>query len=846
MRAPSPLSWGLSSGAMRGLGGRPLVPALLLFALGIWLAPHFLPVPRLALSLAAVLSLAGFWGSRRFPLSCFVIVSLAFCLGGLGLAQLRGEVEIPFPLDREEVVEGRVTSVAAPREGRTRLHLEVRHILREQKTFEVRFGVRLTVEGAPAVFAGDVLRARVRLRPIEGPQNPGMADPRPGHAAQGTLFFGRVVRGQWSAQGAPPRAALFQRDYRARFADLCARAMRGAAAAQLVQTLGLGDRAALPEEALEDFRAAGLAHLLSVSGLHVGVVALGLYRLLRWLLTRSAALILRCDVLRIASVATLPMCWGYVFLSGAAVPAIRAGVMVSALLAARILRREQDAPSALCLAGFALLVLDPAALRAISFQLSFAAVAGLMLLQPPMRALLPRCSSLAQGQLAARAPRTALARAAGALCSTIAATLAASLSTAPLVARAFQQTSLVAVIANVVALPIGRALTVLSASAALLMSLSEPLAALLLCLADPLAELLLATAGLMSAMPMASLRVPAPASLTIALFYAALLALPLFARARRMALALACLGLLGIGAGVVLPLLARQLDRELRVTFFAVGQGDAALIRFPDGRAMLIDGGGDPEGRWRVGERVLRPALRSLGIRRLDIALLSHPHPDHALGLIDVAEALRPREIWIAGDRGAGQGILTRALIEAVPGAKLAELSAGDRRTWGEVALEILHPPRDAAHLDENDASLTVRLTFRDVSFLFTGDLERAGEEMLLEAQPELRATVLKVPHHGSKTSSTPRFVEAVAPAHAVFSCGRDNPFGFPHPAVVARYEAVGSAIHRTDRDGAIAMATDGRALRVEVPHKDRSSAGLRFLRSELDAPRAFEAKARP
>lgn len=831
---------------MRGLAGRPLLLAALLFALGIWTAVWLPQMPAFLLLAALPLTLFGFLGSQRFPLVCFSLISLAFFVWGAGMAQLRSRVEVPFLLDDEEIVEGRVTSVALLRDGRTRLNLEVRRILRAKSTFEARFGVRLSVDGAPSVFRGDVLRARVRLRPIDGPQNQGMADLRAGYAAQGILFSGRVVRGQWSAIGSPPRAGLFQRGYRERFADLCARAMRGDAAAKLVRNLGLGERSALPEETLEDFRATGLAHLLSVSGLHVGVVALGCYRLLRWLLSRSVALVLSCDVLRIASLTTLPLCWGYVFLSGAAVPAIRAGAMVSALFFARILGRDQDAPSALCLAGMTILALDPAALHAISFQLSFVAVAALMLLQPPLCALLQSLPSAAKGECPARSESTWRMRCAQALCSTIAATLAASLATAPLVATAFQQASLVAVFANVVALPIGSALTVLSASAALLMPFAEPIAALLLCLADPIAALLLAVTRWMATIPLASWRVPPPSAWTVAMFYAALLAIPLWARSRQWAAALACLGLIGIGAGTCLPLIARHLDDSLRVTFFAVGQGDAALIRFPDGRAMLIDGGGDPEGRWRVGEKVLLPALRSLGIHRIDIALLSHPHPDHALGLIDVAGTLKPREIWVARDRSAGQSALTGALIDAARGAELIELAAGDRRTMGEVALEILHPPSDAAHLGDNDASLAVRLAFRGVSFLFTGDLERAGERMLLEAHRDLSAIVLKVPHHGSRTSSTPQFVKAVAPAHAVFSCGRHNLFGFPSPAVVSRYEAVGSAIHRTDRDGAITFVTDGKSLRVDKPFAALKSAGQSFLRSALDAPDAFEAKALP
>ncbi|MDR0965216.1 MAG: DNA internalization-related competence protein ComEC/Rec2 [Myxococcales bacterium] len=825
----------------RALGGRPLLLSALLFALGIALAPWLPSLPGVIVALCAACALLAALGSRRVPLICFSLISLSFFLWGVGLAQLRARVEVPRLLEDEEVVEGRVASDPEARDGRTRFILEVARLLRREGVpVDARFGVRLSVEGDPAVFRGDVLRAKVRLRPIDGPQNWGASDPRPGHAARGVLFFGTVVRGQWSAIGHPPVAASFQKAYRDRFAALVGRVVGdGPATAELIQTLGLGDRATLPEETLDDFRAIGLAHLLSVSGLHVGVVALGFYRLLRWLLTRSARLILRIDVLRLASIGALPMAWAYVCLTGAEVPAIRAGVMVSALFAARILDREQDAPSALCLSALLILATDPASLRALSFQLSFVSIAALLVLQPRFRRLFPTMPIARSGW------RALISRSANALFSTIAATLAASLATAPLVASAFQQASLMAVAANAAALPIGSALTVLSAAAALAMPLSDHLATAILWIAAPLARGLLALANLLSTPTWASLHVASPTPLFIAAFYGSLLAIPLWERSHRAAACLAIAGLLTCGMSTAWPLVDRRLDRSLRVTFLAIGQGDAALVRFPLGQTMLIDGGGDPEGRWKIGAQVLLPALRRLGIHRVDTLVLSHPHPDHALGLIEVASALAPREVWIGAN--TANAPLTRALLDASNQAEIHVLAAGDRRSIDGVEIDVLHPPSRDVGLRENDASLLMKLRWGEVSFLFTGDLERTEEALLVEARSDLRATVLKVPHHGSRTSSTPAFVEAISPAHAVFSCGRGNLFGFPNPEVVERYVHQGSAIHRTDREGAITFATDGRTLRVEKPFADEAGARVarRFLRSALDAPMAFEAKAR-
>ena len=799
-----------SSSLERDLAGRPLVLAALLFGLGVWIGPLSPQAPGVALVVALSLSTMALAGSRRAPILSFALVSLASALWGVGLSQRQAAIELPADLAAEEVVEGRVVAVSPPRENRTRVHLRVHRVIRGEAFFDARFGVWLSLDGAPSLYVGDSVRARVRLRKPRGPTNPGQRDRRGEDQAQGIAFLARPVRGQWSAIGFPPPPARFQRDYRERFAELCARAIDEGNAARLVRTLGLGDRAALPEETLSDFRDTGLAHLLSVSGLHVGVVALGLCRLLRWLLTRFSALTLRCDVPRLAALLTVPMCWLYVFLSGAEVPAVRSGVMVSALFLARVLGRDDDAPSALCLAALVILARDPAALRSISFQLSFVAVASLMLGTRPLNEWLSRRLSLDESD-----ERSRLLRCARWLCATLAATAIASLATAPLVARAFGQTSIVAVLANLVALPLGSALTVLSACAALAMSLCEPIAALLLCLCDPLAALLLEITRLFASLPWASLDVSPPTGAVVAAAYACLLALWLWPRSRRAGMLSACIGALGLVVFAGLPWMARHMDRSLRVTFFDIGQGDAALVRFPDGQTMLIDGGGDPEGRWRVGERVLVPALRALGVERLDIAMLSHPHPDHANGLIESAAALRPREIWIARGQTQVPGGLSRALVDAAPKAQIVELAAGDRRELSGVEVAILHPPPNAPHLGENDASLSARLSLGEISFLFTGDIEALGEQALLSAGRDLRATVLKAPHHGSRTSSTPEFVAATSPGHVVFSCGRDNRFGFPHAEIVARYESRGSAIHRTDRDGAITFVTDGQSLNV-------------------------------
>jgi len=394
----------------------------------------------------------------------------------------------------------------------------------------------------------------------------------------------------------------------------------------------------------EGFNASGLVHVLSVSGLHIAVIAAGLYRVLRWLLSRSEQLLLATNVRSLAAVLAIPACWLYVVLTGAEIPAVRSGMMASALFLAIALGRDADGPSSLAAAFLAALVWDPSSLHSLSFQLSFAAVAGLMLLTSPLRALVP----VAKPDPERKGARAFVAKLRAAVLQAAAASLAASLATAPLVAAAFQRASLVSVLANALALPVASALTVVAACSAVVFSVWEWAATPLLVLSEPIARLLLAISHLFASLPFASAQVAAPSPPFWVAWYALLSAIPLFRRRRRLAWTLAAPSV----AVLVLLGLARLMGPAtrdtLQITFFAVGQGDAALVQLPEGKNLLIDGGGEPTGHFDPGERIVVPALIELNATRLQAAVLSHPHPDHALGLLSVVRRLGAQEIWVA------------------------------------------------------------------------------------------------------------------------------------------------------------------------------------------------------
>ncbi len=258
----------------------------------------------------------------------------------------------------------------------------------------------------------------------------------------------------------------------------------------------------------------------------------------------------------------------------------------------------------------------------------------------------------------------------------------------------------------------------------------------------------------------------------------------------------------------------------LRITMLDVGQGDGALVDLPNGELLLVDAGG---GRPDPGARALVPLLRARRRSVVDLAVLTHPHPDHYGGLRALRESMPVGELWDSGQAEAESphGPVARLLRSARRTAgrvRLAEAVCHRPRRYGGAELEVLWPcPGYDPGYDPNDNSIVLRLSYGERRFLFTGDIEELAEHALVERGEDLSADWLKVPHHGSRTSSTDAFLDAVRPRLAAVSCGRRNRFGHPHPEVTARYDARGIPLFRTDREGGLVFESDGRTIRART-----------------------------
>lgn len=750
---------------------RPLLPISASYALGIALSQEFsLAIP----------------GSWAVALSATVLAAspplapVAFLCAGLAAGSL-AMVPPGHPTRGVLQIEGQVSSVPA------RLGDRARFLLRD---LDGRLLSLTAPQPAWPLAWGDRVRLVVDLQPPSGPRNPGGRDGAALARARGVVLEGH-------ARDAPVRVAApswpsWIEAARCRFALAAAHSLPPPEAA-LVQALGTGDASGIDPQTRDAFSRSGLAHVLSVSGLHLAVVAFGIFRLLWWLGNRWDALATRIDARRWAAAAALPAAVLYAVATGADVPVVRSAVAAGAAFLGVLLGREGTALDALALGALGILALDPGALLDPSFQLSFASVLGLCLIAPRLRAAVP----VGRGSgLVARAREVVLAGA----CASAAATLA----TAPIVAFHFRRFSLLAIPANAVGVPLGSALTVLAALAFLAATISPPAAVPLLWLCGPLARALLAVDSAF-APPWAAPGLASPGRLGLLACYG----LGAAALALRGRLRWACA--LGAAAAFLLPGPIRAQAASgrglLEVTFLSVGQGDAAILRLPDGSAVLVDAGGDATGRRDPGARDVLPLLLDAGVRRVALAFVSHPHPDHLLGLPAIAAQL-PVERLLTSGRVGDEAM--RLALDRLPPAE--HLRAGDLLERGGVRFEVLGPGAAAAALDDNDASLVLRVRYGDTAFLFPGDLERKGQALL--SGEDLAADVVKVPHHGSRTSALPGFAAAVRPRFAVISVAAGNRFGFPHAEALRAWEGTGAAVLRTDDQGAVRFLSDGRHVR--------------------------------
>ncbi|PIE79701.1 MAG: DNA internalization-related competence protein ComEC/Rec2 [Chloroflexi bacterium] len=574
--------------------------------------------------------------------------------------------------------------------------------------------------------------------------------------------------------------------------------------AALLTGILLGDDNGIPPDLAEDFRVTGMTHIIAISGFNIAIIIVILVGITDPFMARKTAVL-------VAIVGIIL----YTILVGADASVVRAAIMGSIfLLTSRWLGRPNFAYASLFFTGLCMTMVNPHTLWDVGFQLSFAATLGLMLYADPF-------TQWTRKHLSRVMERNLTNQVMSILSEAVLLTLAAQILTLPLMIGYFGQLSLISLISNAFILPIQSGVMLWGGLATILGMIWQPLG-------QPFAWIawlfLTATINMVRAfarVPWASLPVSVSPS-GIAILFAAILGVTWYARQtkeRRNVVIDVLKQNLGQKTAVFASIIAlllvfnwssSQPDGLLHVAFLDVGQGDAIFIQTPTGRQILVDGGFYPS--------VLNEQLgRQIPFwdHHLDILIATHPDADHVAGLVEVFDRYTIDHL-ITNDAEQGSSDIYDALLQAAQetNTKRHITQAGEIIDIGDgVRLEILHPGPHFATLDRNENSVSFRLTYGDFSLLLTGDVEEEGEQTMLAQSYPLQSLVFKAGHHGSKTSSTMPFLEAVRPQIIIISAGEDNRFNHPHPEVLARAQAIGAAVLGTYELGTIEVTTDGQTM---------------------------------
>ena len=814
---------------MDGVYRLPLIPIFLAYAAGIY-SGHF-DFPFISQGWIFLSILFGSWTIflviKRTRVGSWIALSLFFLLGIFSIQLYLHPQHPPSHISSftglERIsLEGIVDRPPEHAAGRTQLLIRSEKIILSSRAVPVEGPLLAFFKGeGPPLRVGDRLRFRCRLLPPRGFHNPG------GFSYERHLAFERIYtigffseESGWVklGEGFKNPVTLQVERWRDRIRNFLTREAPPPSSS-IFKALVLGEQGDIPEEIKEYFVLTGTAHLLAISGDQFGIVAFLSFSLLFWILKRSEFLLLSLSVKKWAAGLTIPAIVLYAFIAGAGISVIRAAIMVITFLLSILLNRERNMLHTLALAAFLILIFSPPSLFDVSFQLSFLAVLSILYLVPRFLQEFKRDEI---SLLPITSWRKNILNYMG---LSLLVTGVAILGTAPFVTLHFNRFAPIGFITNLFIVPwVGFVIVPLSLAASIFSFFFVPFASFLINLNGFITLRLVDVLGFLASLPCASFFVSTPTPFEIALFYALLFLAAHLRKGKEIRYLFAGLCIL-FACDLAYWNLKDSFQKDLKLTFIDVGHGDSILIEFPKGKKMLVDGGGLYEDRFDTGKNVIAPFLWKNKIRRIDALVLTHPDPDHLKGLNFIASQFSIGQFWDNGYQTQSEPHLQ---LKKTLSEKRIEIQSLNEETPPQtihgVEISVLNPPAMNAiqgkgnpPRDLNNGSLVMKLQFKNISILLAGDVGKEAEARMLRSGSGLRADLLKIPHHGSSSSSSLPFLDRVKPAYGILSVGERNIGKLPHPEVLKRYEQLGSRILRTDKHGAITVMTDGENIEVKT-----------------------------
>ncbi len=785
---------------------RPLCVLCCLFVAGIILADMHKVYLFLPLAATGSMLLAILFNRLGRNAGLLFLCLLFFCGGGLLLIKSENKylLELEQYYGKQISLDGYIDSEVEAFPDRLRFTFRAQRLGLPSSQRAENTDVRLLVniyglEGGAQPYEKLTYRTSLSLRTViqrpKGAVNPGGFNYQRYLASVGVSGTINIMNSRdMAVRGAEPGGILYKLGFKIKNKVLkIVGSSLDKNQAGLLAGMIIGYKDGLGENASEAFRQAGLTHIMVASGMNVAFIILPLMYLCRIFRLGNKA----------AGLIVIPVLLLFVFVAGFSASVVRAVLMGIIIMAGKILMREPDIYTSISSAALILLLINPFTLYDIGFQLSFSATLALVLFYPAIKRAVT-CRFLPE-----------------ILADTLAATLAAQMGTVPVTLYYFNNLSIISVFTNLMVVPLVQVITVMGFIMVFAGLLNIHLAVLIGYMNNTFLSFILFVAETSARLPFASLLLPTPPGWLLFIYYSVVLYIfkgrermrgkKVF---RRAILASATLFL-------VLLLAVSFLPKPLTITFLDVGQGDGAFIRTARGTKVLIDGGGREAGSksaFDIGQSVMVPYILDQGTRSIDIVIASHGHSDHTEGLKAVLRDIRVGRVILPDTDGDGFQAIRDICLKR--GIRVDLCRKGDViRLDSDTRMEVLNPlafsEDSLSQQSLNNSSLVLKLIYKNIKVLFTGDSEIPAEERLLNAGADVSANLLKVGHHGSATSSCEAFIDSVRPGYAVFSVGERNKFGHPSQFVLDRFAERGIKLYRTDESGAVIAKSYGRDLRI-------------------------------